>query len=377
MVIGDPNKIEDITGSAQYIDKKTLEKNNYTDVNRVLRQVPGVNLQEEEGYGNRPNIGLRGGRSNRSADVTLMEDGVLIAPAPYAAPDAYYFPRVNRMEGVEVRKGSSTIQFGPRTTSGAINFLSSSIPQKREFELLTGYGSDNTIRGDMHYGDSVKNLGFVFDLGHDQTDGFKSIDRVGGDTGYSIQDGIAKFRINTDPDAETYQSLELKLGFTKEDSNETYLGITDADFKDDPFRRYAGSQLDNMDANHQQYQLRHYIDFQDFDVTTTLYHNDFDRNWKRLQSVTLGGNTQNISAALNSATHLAALKGDVNLDGSTTDNLTLRNNDREYYSQGIQSDIATEAKLGATDHAFQFGVRYHRDSERRFQHEDRFALNKV
>ncbi len=104
-----------------------------------------------------------------------------------------------------------------------------------------------------------------------KSDGFKTIDIVGGNTGYSIQDIMSKLKFETDDDAKTYQSIELKLGYTNENSDETYLGLTDSDFKNDPYRRYAASQLDNMDAEHQQYQLRHFVDFNNFDLTTTIY----------------------------------------------------------------------------------------------------------
>lgn len=379
MVIGNAQRAQDLTGSAQFIDKETLDKNNYTDINRVLRQVPGVNIQEEEGYGNRPNIGLRGGRSERSADITLMEDGILIAPAPYAAPSAYYFPRVSRMEAVEVRKGSSTIKFGPRTTSGAVNLISSSVPSTQEIEALTGYGTDNTQRLQGHYGDSVVfgsgNFGFVIDASHDATDGFKDIDIVGGDTGYSIQDIMGKIKFSTDPTADIFQSLEIKIGATEEDSDETYLGLTQADFDADPFRRYAASQVDNMDADHRQYQMRHFVDFGDFDATTTLYHNQFSRNWYKLDDVTVGGVRQSLGGGLSSAAHLAAYKGETDLNGSAANNLTVRANNRDYYATGVQTDLATQFGLGGTEHQLEFGARYHYDKEDRFQQEDRYAIN--
>jgi len=373
MVIGSSDRTNDIAGSAHFIDKEILDNHNYTSIDRVLRQIPGVNIQEEEGYGNRPNIGLRGGRSERSADITLMEDGILIAPAPYAAPSAYYFPRVGRMEAVEVRKGSSTIKFGPRTTSGAVNLISSSIPSKKEGELLTGYGSDDTYRTQAKIGDNIGNFGYVLDLGHESTDGFKNLDS-GGDTGYSIQDVMGKFRVTTDPSADIYQSLELKLGYTQEDSDETYVGLSDADFAASPFRRYAGSQKDNMDADHKQIHLRHFADFNDFDITTTLYRNEFARNWYKVQAVSVAGDKQNLGGALDSVAHLDALRGLADLDGSTDNNILLRANNRKYYSTGIQSDLATEFELGKTKHSLEVGGRLHYDEEDRFQQEDRYSI---
>ncbi len=378
MVIGNADRASELPGSAQFIGPKELDQHNYTDINRVLREVPGVNIQEEEGYGNRPNIGLRGGRSERSADITLMEDGILIAPAPYASPSAYYFPRVNRMEAVEVRKGSSTIKFGPRTTSGAINLISSSVPETQEIEGLAGYGMDNTKRLQGHYGDSFAfdsgNFGFVIDASHDQTDGFKSIDIVGGDTGYSIQDVMGKVKFSTDPSADIFQSVEVKIGATEEDSNETYLGLNQNDFNADPFRRYAASQVDNLDSNHRQYHIRHFADFGRFDATTTLYHNQFSRSWYKLDDITIGGVRQSLGAAIDNPAYLSALKGDTDLDGSAANNLTVRNNNRDYYATGIQTDLATQFDTGIVDHQLEFGARYHYDKEDRFQEEDRYSI---
>ncbi len=371
-VIGNRENITNIPGSAHYLGEEELDTFMHTDPLRIMRQIPGVNITEEDGYGGRPNIGMRGGRSERSANITLMEDGVLIAPAPYAAPAAYYFPHMQRMKGVEVRKGSSTVKFGPRTTSGVLNLLSSPIPSEAGGEAFIGYGMDNTQRAYINYGQSWDNVGFVFDLTHDATDGFKELD-FGGDTGYSVQDGMAKLRFNTNPAEDIYQEVTFKVGAYEEDSDETYLGLTESDFNANPYRRYASTGLDNLDTYQRQYQMRHFIDPGDgWGITTTLYYNEFARDWYKLQNVSDGNTTSSLSNALSSPSHLAILRADV---ASGADALTYRANNREFYGAGIQSNVRKDFTLGNTRHALEFGIRYHEDEEDRYQHEDGYSID--
>lgn len=72
-ITGGADDINRQPGSAMLIDDVALEEFEYTDIHRVLNSVPGVNLQEEDGYGLRPNIGLRGTPPERSKKVTVME----------------------------------------------------------------------------------------------------------------------------------------------------------------------------------------------------------------------------------------------------------------------------------------------------------------
>ena len=72
-VTGGSTGIRDIPGSVHYISPKEIQKFSYTDINRTLRAVPGVNVQEEDGFGLFPSIGLRGTGVERNTKITVMD----------------------------------------------------------------------------------------------------------------------------------------------------------------------------------------------------------------------------------------------------------------------------------------------------------------
>ncbi|WP_062054171.1 TonB-dependent receptor family protein [Aquimarina longa] len=372
-IIGSQFEARNKTGSANYISKKDLKKFSYTNINRILQTVPGINIYEEDGFGLRPNISLRGTSPERSAKINLMEDGVLIAPAPYSAPAAYYFPTIGRMEAIEVLKGSSQIQYGPNTTGGAINMISSRIPEKFSGKVSIAAGNYDSRNTQLVLGNSFKNFGFVTDYFNYSSDGFKDLDG-GGNTGFDKTDYLAKFRINTNLDAKIYQSLLFKIQYSEEVANETYLGLTDADFEENPFRRYRASSEDVMNAEHQQYQLTHFIRLSaSLDIRTTGYLNRFKRNWYKLDDVNLGervGINNILSSPENFPSEYQTLLGN---EDTQTDALGIKANNRVYTSNGIQS-VATLKWGNQWVQHLEAGIRYHEDDEDRFQWVDRYAF---
>ncbi len=368
--------LRSIPGSAHYISPREIEKLSYTDVNRVLRTVPGVNLQEEDGFGLRPNIGLRGAGSERSSKITLMEDGVLAAPAPYAAPSAYHFPTIGRIQAVEIMKGSSQVRFGPYTTGGAINLLSTAIPGhfSGKVNILGGnYGNRNLH---VYVGSSHKNFGYLVESFQLKSNGFKQLDN-GGETGFDKKDYLAKFRVNTGPNARIYQSLTFKIGQSQENSDETYLGLTQDDFNQNPYRRYSASQKDGLKTSHEQYSLQHIAMLTNsIDITTTAYRNNFFRNWYKLDKVKdAAGKSYNLGSLLADPSQSPEAYGILTGATSVHSNaLLLKANYRTYISQGVQTVMSLRMNTNKIQHTLDIGLRYHADEMDRFQWEDGYKM---
>ena len=366
-IIGSVEDAKEIAGSASVITEEELETYEYTDIHRILSNVPGVNFRPEEGYGLRPNISIRGTYADRSGKVTLMEDGVLIAPGPYSASSAYYFPTAGRIAGVEVLKGPAAISEGPYTIGGAINLLSTPIADESGGMINQEFGEDATSRTHTYYSFVGERLAMMVESHLWESGGFDTIKGYSQDTGFDKEDTVIKLKLSSEPGAKVYQEVNFKYQDSDELSEQTYVGLADADFRKDAHERYGLSALDNMDNEHKTNQISYLADFGKLEFTATSYDNDFARNWFKVDKIDNqkvyghGNGINNIIAAANAgeATAIAILHG-TNADPVE---IKLKNNNRTYTNEGL--DLKLQFNGGA--HTLTVGYRDTEDSEERFQ----------
>ncbi|MEN9963661.1 MAG: Iron(III) dicitrate transport protein FecA [Bacteroidota bacterium] len=349
-----------LPGSGASIDLAKNQQLNQTDINKILRLIPGVNIRDEEGFGLRPNIGLRGTSVNRSSKITLMEDGILTAPATYSDPSAYYFPTFARMDEVEVLKGSSQIKYGPYTIGGVVNLRSTKIPTDFKAFSQVSYGSFNTSQQRFWIGDNHNNLGFVFEGNRLASNGFKTLDN-GGNTGFDRRDLMGKIRLKIGSSARWKQSISVKFLQATEDGNECYVGLTYQDYLESPIKRYAGTQKDNLKLSHTHFSVTHTIsDFRMLTINTVAYQTKTIRDWGRISSI--GGKNVNaiVGNPIENVNQYQILTG--NEDGV----ISYQNAEREYYSLGLQSDIKLNFDFRKIKQSIESGIRIHKDQSDRY-----------
>ena len=365
-IVGDKAKY--IIGSGQYISLRKLEKLNQPNINNVLRIIPGVNVRDEEGFGLRPNIGLRGTPVNRSAKITLMEDGILIAPATYADPSAYYFPTFARMQSVEVLKGSSQIKYGPYTIGGAVNLVSTAIPNTFKGYAQIAYGSFATNQQRIWVGDSRKNFDYVFEVNRITSNGFKQLEN-GDNTGFDRRDVMGKMRWHTNENSKIQQSITLKMLNTSEEGNETYLGLTYEDFKANPYRRYAGSQRDLLNLTHNHVSLTHTVTpNKKITINTTAYYNNTFRDWSRANI--FGGQSINTILGDPSTYQLPYQI----MTGQNNGEVGYQSAARTYDSKGLQTNAQYYFKSKNIVHKLEVGIRYHTDQADRYATQSTYQM---
>jgi len=367
-IFGTQSEIIEYPSEPQRITKKKLETLQTTDVSKVLKQISGAYVREEDGQGLRPNIGLRGTNPDRSKKISLLQDGVLIGPAPYSAPAAYFTPSLVLSDSMEIFKGFAALPYGPNSVGGAVQYLTRPLPLESGTQVKTTLGSFNTQLYKLGFEKVFDQNQFSIQMARIQTDGFKKIDR-GGPTGYQQNHFQLNWGRKLDHPDQLSHQIRFLFSYEDEKSNETYLGLTKTDFQNSFKRRYNASQLDEMTWSHQALQIHH--DYQlsgSSALQTKMYYHQFQRTWFRLDG--FNDNSVNLREILNRPTNFTnyynILTG--NQDSSSlgaNGQLRLVNNDRDYYSQGLQTTLNHMITSDTINHELGLTVRLHQDQIQR------------
>ena len=268
VVGGTADALVRIPGAATAIGEPQLRAQQPYSANEVLRTVPGVHIQPEEGAGLRANIGIRGLDPGRSRSVLVLEDGVPVALAPYGEPEMYYTPPIDRMSRVEVIKGSGSILFGPQTIGGVVNFVTA--------EPAPGLGGGLDVRGGGGGQLFTKALvGGSRGVGRGFVSAFNRQARDFNGLHYGVRDITGKAGVRT-----AAGDLSAKLSFYDEGSNSTYVGLTDSLFRASPYRHPAPG--DRLAIRRSAATLAHEIGFGGTaTLRTTAYGYHTARDWTR------------------------------------------------------------------------------------------------
>ena len=364
-IIGTKADARRIAGSGTVISNEDLQKTIDTDIHKILSAVPGVFFRTEDGYGLRPNISIRGTSLDRSSKITIMEDGVLVATAPYTSASAYYFPTTGRIHAVEVLKGPSAITQGPSTIGGALNLISTPIPTEDKGKFVQELGENGMMRTHAVLGGDNGAFGAMVEVHEHSTDGFDSIANVGGDTGFDKSDLLAKFRYTSGNHEVTLKMLDLD-----ESSDQTYVGLSQSSFNKNPRMRYGITQYDQMKNDGEQQSITYKGSFGNVNVIATSWSNDYHRDWFKVDKAN-NGKAFGISNGINNVID-AANNGNVDaqgiLDGTRAVEVKLKHNNRFYGNEGIQFQLSTD--IG--NHSVTFGYRDMEDYESRLQNYECF-----
>jgi Fe(3+) dicitrate transport protein len=207
----------------------------------------------------------------------------------------YFYPDAGDAEGIEVLKGATAIGNGPRTTAGAINYISRSVPTEgSKGYLKQTFGDESYLRNHFYYGATMGNLSYVFETHKTAYDGHKDIDAG---TGAGNDDNTG-FRKNSDLFKIRYTMPSSYMEFSSQNTSETshasYIGLTRADFGANENRRYAISSKDKMDNDYHRYIFTYGMDLSPTSsLLAKVYKAKYSRNWKKVGEMTVDTNGVN------------------------------------------------------------------------------------
>jgi len=148
-----PGNLQDFSEAGSRVTRQQINQQDPLSTNDIMQRVPGVFIVNDDGIGNQGGIGVRGSNPRRSRKVLVMEDGQSINMSLYIDPSVHYVPPPDRIEAVEVIKGS--IVYAPNNNFGAVNFRNIQ-PFGPNETVISGEGGAVALEGAGSDGSAAK-----------------------------------------------------------------------------------------------------------------------------------------------------------------------------------------------------------------------------
>lgn len=327
-----PSNIENLPGSSYVVDSKQLELRQPLTVLELVREVPGVHVVSEDTAGTHLNIGLRGLNPRRSSRTLLLEDGApVVFFAPYGDPSAHYSTPLERIDRVEVLKGSGQVLYGPQTLGGMINFVTKPVPRNGfEGSARLSAGTDGYRGAHLNMGTGSEQGGIMIDLLRREGDGIRQ------QHGFEIQDIAVKGQLNIN----SQHSITAKYSHFEEDSLFSETGLTAQEYLNNPYS-LPGSEGERFTMDRDTLQLIHRWELgEGARLTSQFYHSSIKRQSRRAREFEPDDNTTG--------------EGDL-----ATADFAIR--PREYEVWGIEPKLEFKHSAFGVSSEAVIGMRYHKE----------------
>lgn len=334
-----------LTGTMSKLEPDTVDLLKPVGTQELLESIPGINGYADDGFGNsRLSIGIRGLNPRRSARVLILEDGVPIQPAVYIYPNAYYNPPADRIDAVEVIKGSAAVRYGPQTMGGVINYTT------RRPDGTRGIANLITVGNNGYYSafSELRGIGNPDKVSSDIQLLYKHGDGFRDNNTFNQVNGTVKtlFHINRD------KTLYLKLNANYENSNATYTGLTEYTFQNDP--NFNPKEDDNFTVVRSSLDVMYTNKITERVVSnTTMYTSVFDRRWWREDDIFIRPDARE-AGNLTPVPYFQT--GDLVRTGNGKSNFGIL---RTFYVGGIEQNYTIKHNMGVNSSRAEIGGRVH------------------
>ena len=352
-----PEKLESVPGSFNVVDEADLIERRPFSVREALNNVPGINIVGEDAFVLAPNIGIRGLDPRRTSRTLLLEDGMPLFLAPYGDPSAHYSTPLQRVNRIEVVKGSGQILYGPQTIGGMINFVTKPVPKEGFAGSVQATAGNNDFTGlhaNVGYGNDRG--GIMFDALQNKGDGIRDNHE------FDVQEYTVKGQLKlTDR-----QTLIAKAGYYEEDSNVSETGLGEIDYSNDKFQAPSGKN-DHFKQERKTVQLQHIFQFDDTTkLSTQAYYADTYRT--SFRQTDAPGGFDDAGDNSTGVTVLERCPGDDTATEANAETCGGRHRPRSYQYYGFEPRLDFQHSLFGIQSDAVVGFRIHQEDIRRRQY---------